>query len=90
VQVVNQTKLTRLKVVKSFLGKCINNGWLKANFWNTINVKVDKKVKKGAKPNDIANLISLFDKSAFIVCLELQYNFNGYTELLFGSYRSYK
>jgi len=56
-----------------------------------INVKVaTKKVKKGAKANDIANLISLIDKSAFMVCLELQYNSNGYTELLFGSYRSYK
>lgn len=27
-QVVNQTKLTRLKVLKSFLGKCFINGWL--------------------------------------------------------------
>ncbi|MGE7841426.1 hypothetical protein ACQKNX_11585 [Lysinibacillus sp. NPDC093712] len=26
--VVNQTKLTRLKVLKSFLGKCFTNGWL--------------------------------------------------------------
>lgn len=25
-QVGNQTKLTRLKVIKSFLGKCMNNG----------------------------------------------------------------
>lgn len=65
-KVVNQTKLTRLKVVKSFLAKCINNGWLKVNFWHSINVKVDKKVKKGAKPNDIAILISLIDKSTFI------------------------
>lgn len=65
-QVGNQTKLTRLKVVKSFLGKCMNNGWLKVNFWHSINVKVDKKVKKGAKPNDIAILISLIDKSTFI------------------------
>lgn len=65
-QVVNQTKLTRLKVMKSFLGKCINNGWLKVNFWHSINVKVDKKVKKGAKPNDIAILISLIEKNTFI------------------------
>ncbi len=28
-KVVNQTKLTRLKVLKSFLGKCFTNGWLK-------------------------------------------------------------
>ncbi|KAA0965283.1 hypothetical protein FQ087_02955 [Sporosarcina sp. ANT_H38] len=65
-EVVNQTKLTRLKIVKSYLGKCINNGWLKVNFWHSINVKVDKKVKKGAKPNDIAILISMIDKNTFI------------------------
>lgn len=29
-------------------------------------MKVDKKVKKGAKPNDIAILISLIDKSTYI------------------------
>ena len=65
-QVVNQTKLTRLKVLKSFLGKCFTNGWLSSNFWQSINVKVDKKVKKGAKPNDIAILVSSIDKSTFI------------------------
>lgn len=65
-QVVNQTKLTRLKVLKSFLGKCFTNGWLDMNFWQSINVKVDKKVKKGAKPNDIAILVSLIDKNTFI------------------------
>lgn len=65
-RVVNQTKLTRIKVVKSFLGKCFDNGWLSMNFWKSINVKVDKKVKKGAKPNDIAILVSLIDKSTFI------------------------
>lgn len=65
-QVINQTKLTRLKVLKSFLGKCFTNGWLNLNFWQSINVKVDKKVKKGAKPNDIAILVSLIDKTTFI------------------------
>ncbi|MEX3744751.1 hypothetical protein [Lysinibacillus xylanilyticus] len=65
-QVVNQTKLTRLKVLKSFLGKCFTNGWLSLNFWQSINVKVDKKVKKRAKSNDIAILVSLIDKSTFI------------------------
>lgn len=65
-QVVNQTKLTRLKVLKSFLGKCFTNGWVSSNFWQSINVKVDKKVKKGTKPNDIAILVSLIDKSTFI------------------------
>lgn len=39
---------------------------LNLNFWQSINVKVDKKVKKGAKPNDIAILVSLINKSTFI------------------------
>lgn len=65
-QIVNQTKLTRLKVLKSFLSKCLNHGWLTLNFWQSINVKVDRKVKKGAKPNDIAILVSLIDKTTFI------------------------
>ena len=47
-QVVNQTKLTRLKVLKSFLGKCFTNGWFSLNFWQA-----------GAKLNDIAILVSL-------------------------------
>lgn len=64
--VSNQTKLTRLKALKSFLGKCFNNGWFATKFWQTINVKVDKKVKKGAKPNDIQVLLSLIDTSTFI------------------------
>ena len=55
------------EVVKPFLGKYIINGWFKVNFWHSINVKVDnKKVKKGAKPNDFAIPISLIDKSTFI------------------------
>lgn len=46
-QVVNQTKLTRIKVLKSFLGKCFTNGWYKSKFWQSIKLKEDKKVKKG-------------------------------------------
>lgn len=65
-QVTNQTKLTRLKALKSFLSKCFNNGWYKSKFWQSINIKVDKKVKKGAKPNDIQVLLSLIDTSTFI------------------------
>ncbi|WP_368044764.1 tyrosine-type recombinase/integrase [Lysinibacillus sphaericus] len=36
------------------------------SIWQSINVKVDKKVKKGAKPNDIQVLLSLIDTSTFI------------------------
>ncbi|KAA0965264.1 hypothetical protein FQ087_02845 [Sporosarcina sp. ANT_H38] len=51
--VSNQTKLTRLKVLKSFLSKCFNNGWYESKFWQTITVKVDKQVKNGADEQDI-------------------------------------
>ncbi len=63
--VSNQTKLTRLKALKSFLSKCFNNGWYHAKFWQSINVKVDKKVKKGTKPSDIQVLLSLIDMDTF-------------------------
>lgn len=64
-KVSNQTKLTRLKALKSFLSKCFNNGWYKTKFWHSINIKVDKKVKQGAKANDIQLLLSLIDMSTF-------------------------
>lgn len=48
-QVSNQTKLTRLKCLKAILGKCFKNGWFGSKFWHGINIKVDKKVKKGVK-----------------------------------------
>lgn len=41
-----------------------------------INVKVDKKFKKGAKPNDIAILVSLIDKSTFIGLRDVNSYFN--------------
>ncbi|MCA1011459.1 tyrosine-type recombinase/integrase [Halobacillus halophilus] len=64
--VSNQTKLTRLKCLKAILGKCFNNGWFTSNFWHGINVKVDKKVKKGAKKDDVKVLLSLLDLNTFI------------------------
>lgn len=64
--VSNQTKLTRLKCLKAILGKCFNNGWISIKFWHDINVKVDKKVKKGAKKDDVMVLLSLLDLNTFI------------------------
>ncbi|WP_404427043.1 site-specific integrase [Ureibacillus chungkukjangi] len=64
--VSNQTKLTRLKALKSFLGKCFNNGWYDKKFWMTVQIKVDKYVKKGAKESDIELLLSLLDLKTFI------------------------
>ncbi|MCU9614050.1 site-specific integrase [Caldibacillus lycopersici] len=64
--VSNQTKLTRLKCLKAILGKCFNNGWFSSKFWHGINIKVDKKVKKGAKKDDVLVLLSLLDLNTFI------------------------
>lgn len=64
--VSNQTKLTRLKALKSFLSKCFNNGWYESKFWQVVTVKVDKKVKKGADEKDIQILLSLLDLNTFI------------------------
>ncbi len=64
--VSNQTKLTRLKCLKAILSKCFNNGWVSEKFWSGINIKVDKKVKKGAKKDDVMVLLSLLDLNTFI------------------------
>ena len=46
-EVSNATKLIRLKCLKAFLGKCLDNGWIPIKFWQSINIKVDKTVEKG-------------------------------------------
>lgn len=65
-QVSKQTKLTRLKALKSFLSKCYINGWYESKFWQDVNIKVDKKVKSGANEKDVQLLISLLDLNTFI------------------------
>lgn len=65
-EVSNQTKLTRLKCFKAILTKCFDNGWLEQKFWKTINIKVDKNVKKGSANGDIELLLSLMDLNSFI------------------------
>lgn len=65
-EVSNQTKLTRLKCLKAILTKCFDNGWLEQKFWKTINIKVDKNVKKGSASGDIELLLSLLDLNSFI------------------------
>ncbi|QIZ11107.1 tyrosine-type recombinase/integrase [Priestia megaterium] len=60
------TKSTRLKCLKAVLSKCFNNGWLQSKFWLTVQIKLDKKVKPGAKQNDLNVLLSLLDTSTFI------------------------
>lgn len=65
-EVSNQTKLTRLKCLKAILTKCFDNGWLEQKFWKTINIKIDKNVKKGSASRDIDLLLSLLDLNSFI------------------------
>lgn len=59
-------KLIRLKSTKAVLSKFHNNGWIKERFWSTIQIKIDKEVKKGAKESDIDCLFQLIDKTTFI------------------------
>lgn len=61
------TKSTRLKCLKAVLSKCFNQ-WLdsKSKFWLTVQIKLDKQVKTGAKENDLNVLLSLLDTSTFI------------------------
>ena len=65
-EVAQQTKLIRLKSIKAVLSKFHNNGWIKQRFWSTINIKIDKQVKTGAKASDIEKLIELIDQNTFI------------------------
>lgn len=64
--VSQRTKLIRLKSTKAVLSKFHNNGWIKERFWNNIQIKIDKEVKKGAKESDIDRLLQLIDKTTFI------------------------
>lgn len=65
-EVAQQTKLIRLKSIKAVLSKFHNNGWIKQKFWSTIQIKIDKQIKKGAKADDIEKLIELIDQNTFI------------------------
>lgn len=60
------TKLIRLKSIKAVLGKFYNNGWIKERFWSNIQIKIDKKIKNGAKESDIEKLLRLIDQTTFI------------------------
>lgn len=65
-EVSQQTKLIRLKSIKAVLGKFHNNGWIRKKFWSTIQIKLDKQIKKGAIANDVEKLIELIDQNTFI------------------------
>ncbi|MGG2024189.1 tyrosine-type recombinase/integrase [Gottfriedia sp. S16(2024)] len=64
--VSNQTKLTRLKCLKAFLTRCLDNGWFKTKFWKTVTVKVDSEVKVGAEEKDVDILLSMLDLTDYV------------------------
>ncbi|WP_079516581.1 tyrosine-type recombinase/integrase [Rossellomorea marisflavi] len=64
--VSNQTKLTRLKCLKAFLGRCFDNGYLRMNFWRSVRIRVDSPVKEGATDREIQVLLSMLDLSKFV------------------------
>ena len=64
--VSNKTKLIRLKCLKAILGECFDNGWIKQKFWKSINIKVDKNVKRLLRSDEINILLSLLDLNTYI------------------------
>ena len=44
----------------------LHNGWYQFKSWLPVQIKLDKKGKKGAKQNDLNILLSLLDTSTFI------------------------
>ena len=64
--VKNSTKLVRLKCLKAILSKFFDNGWIDFKFWKTINIKVDKNIKKGSTVDDVNILLSLLDLNSFV------------------------
>lgn len=60
------TKLIRLKSLKAILSKFLNNGWIKEKFWSSVQIRIDKEVKKGAKESDIDKLLELIDQTSFV------------------------
>ncbi|RPJ97401.1 site-specific integrase [Rummeliibacillus sp. TYF005] len=78
IEVSQRTKLIRLKSIKAVLSKFYNNGWFSDRFWTTIQIRVDKEVKSGAKLSDIEKLLQLIDQTTFIgfrdaVAIKLMY-----------------
>jgi len=65
-EVSPQTKLSRLKCLKAFLSKCMDNGWIRQRFWKQINIKVDLKVKEAASERELRILLSLLDMKDFV------------------------
>lgn len=65
-EVAPQTKLIRLKCLKAFLSKCMDNGWIRERFWKKINIKVDAKVKEAASAKEVRILLSLLDMKNFV------------------------
>lgn len=65
-EVKQTTKLIRLKSTKAVLSKFYNNGWFQERFWDSIHIRIDKEVKKGAKESDLDKLLLLIDQTTFV------------------------
>lgn len=65
-KVANSTKLIRIKCLRAFLERCLNNRWLPEPFWRNISVKVHTPIKQPAAEKDIAFLLSMLDLSDFV------------------------
>lgn len=66
IDVSRATKLVRLKSIRAVLNRFFDNRWIDYRFWSSIQIKIDKQVKKGAKESDVEVLLSLIDRSTFI------------------------
>lgn len=64
--VSSQTKLTRLKYLKAFLGRCFDRSWVQPHFWQAIKIKVDRAAKSDAAAKDIPILLHLLDLTRFV------------------------
>ncbi|MFJ8512437.1 tyrosine-type recombinase/integrase [Lysinibacillus xylanilyticus] len=59
------SKLNRLKTLTAILGRCYDNGWIKAKYWKNIKIKVDKTIKKPSEESELSILLSLLDKTTY-------------------------
>lgn len=64
--VSDSTKLIRLKCLRAFLERCLNNGWFDVPFWRDINIKVSTPIKEGADERDVMFVLSTLDLSDFV------------------------
>lgn len=60
------TKLIRVKTIKAVLSRMLQNKLIAYNFWEGVQVSVDKSVKESTEENDLLLLLNLIDKTTFV------------------------